>query len=98
MSTVGVSEFRARMGAYLQRVRRGEVVRITDRGQVVAEIWPPRKTERLTGELAGLQRLIDRGVVSEGGPNDPALYKPTGLHCLPGTVQRLIDEDREDRL
>ena len=55
------------------------------------------RPSRLPPELAGLQRLIDRGVVTAGGPNDPSLYPPPVARCPPGTVQRLLDEERPDR-
>ena len=101
VTTVGIRELKAKLSAYLRRVKRGETVRVTDRGVVVAELRAPAKKpareQDLSPDMAGLRRLIERGVVSEGGPNDPSLYAPTGLHCPPGTVQRLIDEDREDR-
>lgn len=97
MSTVGIRELKAHLSAYLRKVKRGETVRVTDRGRVVAEIRKPREERNLDPDLAGLQRLVDRGVVSEGGPNDPSLYGPTGIKSPPGTVERLIDEEREER-
>jgi antitoxin (DNA-binding transcriptional repressor) of toxin-antitoxin stability system len=36
--TVGTKELKNRLSHYLRRVRAGEVVRVTDRGRVVAEI------------------------------------------------------------
>ncbi len=98
MSTVGIRELKSNLSAYLRRVRKGEVVVVTDRGTPVAEIRKPARRSKLPPELAGLQRLIDQGLVSEGGPNDPKLYKRSPLRCPPGTVQRLLDEMREDRI
>ena len=41
MKDVKVTELRQNLPAYLARVRRGERVRITSRGKVVAELAPP---------------------------------------------------------
>ena len=97
MSTVGIRELKAHLSACLRRVRKGEVVVVTDRGVPVAEIRRPAPRKKLPPELAGLQSLIDRGIVSEGGPNDPSLYVRTGVRCPPGTAARLLDEERGER-
>ena len=97
MTTVGVRELKAKLSDYLRKAQAGEVVQVTDRGRVVAEIRSPVPRRKLPPELAGLQRLIDAGLVSEALPNDPSLYRATGLHCPAGTVERLIDDLREDR-
>jgi len=41
MKEVKVTELRQNLPAYLAKVRRGERVRITSRGKVVAELTPP---------------------------------------------------------
>lgn len=41
MKEVKVTELRQNLPAYLAKVRRGERVRITSRGKVVAELAPP---------------------------------------------------------
>ncbi len=41
MATVGVRELKNRLSEYLRRVAEGEVVIVTDRGRVVAELRPP---------------------------------------------------------
>lgn len=41
MADVKVTELRQHLPAYLARVRRGERLRITSRGKVVAEVVPP---------------------------------------------------------
>ena len=63
---VGSRELKNRLGAYLKRVRRGERLIITDRGEPVAQITPvepepprPKTLEEIHQELAaqGLLRL-----------------------------------------
>ncbi|MCK6479953.1 MAG: type II toxin-antitoxin system prevent-host-death family antitoxin [Planctomycetes bacterium] len=97
MRTVGVRELKAKLSEYLRSVRGGEVVLVTDRGRVVAELRAPGSARHLPPSLEGLRDLIERGVVSEGGPNDPALYRMSGISLPPEVVRRLLDEERGDR-
>lgn len=70
MQKVGAREFKNRMGRYLQEIRRGRSLMITDRGRPVAKLVPPDDdtkpeppglTERLRGlEAQGLIRLARR--------------------------------------
>ena len=41
MKAVGIRELKARLSQYIREVRRGEVVLVTDRGEVVAELRQP---------------------------------------------------------
>src|SRR5690349_1581446 len=41
MKSVGVREFKDRLSRYLDEVRHGEVVLVTDRGTVIAEVRQP---------------------------------------------------------
>jgi len=99
MRTVGIRELKAKLSLYLRHARRGEVVLVTDRGKVVAEIRPSagKPDAGKDDELAGLRILIDQGLVREGGPTDPSAYRVSPLKTPDGTAQRIIDEDREDR-
>ncbi len=97
MSTVGIRELKSHLSAYLRKVKRGETVRVTDRGRLVAEIRATGRVSLPADELEGLQRLIDAGVLTKGAPHDPSLYRRSPIHCPPGTAQRLLDETREDR-
>lgn len=65
---VGTKELKNRLSHYVRAVRAGEVVQITDRGRVVAEIrgsaaGPARA--RLDEE-AGLERLAAAGILTRG--------------------------------
>jgi prevent-host-death family protein len=59
MKHVKVTELRQNLPAYLARVRRGERIRVTSRGRVIAEISPPAPSadeaaaarERLRGSV-----------------------------------------------
>jgi prevent-host-death family protein len=60
MAAVNVTEFRQKLPTYLERARRGERIRVTSRGRVVAELSPPSST----AEEAALARRRLRGSVT----------------------------------
>jgi antitoxin (DNA-binding transcriptional repressor) of toxin-antitoxin stability system len=41
MKAVGIRELKARLSHYVREVRHGEVILVTDRGEVVAELRQP---------------------------------------------------------
>jgi len=53
--TVGVRELRQNLSVYLERVKKGEALTVTDRGEEVAILRPMPKTESL------LERLVAEG-------------------------------------
>ena len=97
MTTVGVRLLKAKLSEYLRRVRSGEVVLVTDRGRVVAELRAPGSGRALPPSLLGLRDLVDRGLVSEGAPHDGSPYERSGISLPAGSVRRLLDEERGER-
>lgn len=64
MKAVAVKELKNRLSSYLREVRNGEVVLVTDRGQVVAELRQPGPgTPRSVHEQA-LARLYAASAVA----------------------------------
>ena len=59
MSDVNVTDLRENLPSYLERARRGERIRVTSRGEVIAEISAPKATE----EEAEVIRKQLRGTV-----------------------------------
>ncbi|MCC7410555.1 MAG: type II toxin-antitoxin system prevent-host-death family antitoxin, partial [Gammaproteobacteria bacterium] len=57
MHTVGVRELKNRLSEYLRRVRLGERLLVTDRGEVVAEFVPPGQGQGDPAVPAGLRSL-----------------------------------------
>jgi prevent-host-death family protein len=59
MKTASISEAKNRLSAYLDMVRRGESILITDRGRPVARLAPlePGSREQADSRLAELARL-----------------------------------------
>ena len=68
MKEVKVTELRQNLPEYLARVAKGESVRVTLRGRVIAEITPPTKVE----DVAALARARLAGsLVSMDDPTEP---------------------------
>jgi prevent-host-death family protein len=67
MKEVKVTELRQNLPAYLARVRRGERLRVTSRGRVIAELAPPAPSPdevaaaraRLRGSVRRYERPLD---------------------------------------
>jgi prevent-host-death family protein len=96
MVTVGIRELKAHLSAYVRRARAGEVVLVSDRGEVVAQLAPVGPDGR-TDVPAGLRRLAQEGKLRLGQPNDPSLYPIMAPVLPPGSAQRLLDEERGER-
>lgn len=89
---VGTKELKNRLSHYLRRVRSGEVLRVTDRGEEVAEIRavPPQRSGNDDAVLAELEA---EGLVTVGrGRFAPA--RPVSLRGST-SAGRAILEDRD---
>lgn len=90
-STVGVRELRQNLSVYLDRVKKGEALTVTEHGAAVAILRPlPAATsplERLVAEGRGRKPLRDIASVSKA-----AALK------LERPLSALIADDRDDRL
>ncbi len=58
MTRIGVRELRQHASRYLERVKAGEVVEITDRGKLVALLVPPTPAATVRDELIASGRLL----------------------------------------
>ncbi len=94
-SLVGSRELKTRLGAYLQRVRRGETIVVTDRGEPVAELRPLHASDDATEEA--LRRMAAEGLLTR--PTHRRGLRPfKPIKLPPGlSAAELISEDREDR-
>ena len=92
-ATVGVRELKTRLGAYLQQVRQGRVLVITDRGEPVAELKPLRSP---VDEEAKLEHLQALGAVTRLEARSLALFRPIRARGR-RLVSEAIIEDRDDR-
>lgn len=91
-TSLGVRQLRQNLSGYLRRVQRGERLRVTDHGRLVAILAPP------SAAVSALDRMIAdgratpaRGDLLELGPPPPA---PKGEPPL----SRWLEISRRDRL
>ncbi|HUN56696.1 MAG TPA: type II toxin-antitoxin system Phd/YefM family antitoxin [Candidatus Binataceae bacterium] len=99
MKSVGVKQLKSKLSEYLRLVRAGEIVLVTDRDEVVAELRPARRQqdsvdslEELLDSLAGTGEITRASQRKRGWK-----WKTAGLGLSPGSAQALIDEIRADR-
>jgi antitoxin (DNA-binding transcriptional repressor) of toxin-antitoxin stability system len=86
METIGVRELQQHASAALRRVREGETLGVTDRGQLVAVLSPPTPN-------AGLQGLIDAGRVQ---PSIRTVGDLPALRPAAMSTAAALDEQRRD--
>lgn len=88
-NTVGARELKTHLGKHLRRVRAGETLVITDRGEPIAEIRPIQDDlERKLAKLRALGRISGRGV---------GLPPFTPIHAPGVSLSEAVLEDREER-
>jgi antitoxin (DNA-binding transcriptional repressor) of toxin-antitoxin stability system len=95
MRTIGIRELKAQLSSALREVQRGEVLLVTDRGRVIAELRSPgtiasagRPSERALAELAAKGRLR----LAEEQPR----YQLSPIKSPAGRARELLDEDRAE--
>jgi prevent-host-death family protein len=96
MKTIGVAQLKAHLSRYLDQVKHGQEVVVTERGLPVAKIVPLRLAE---GREARRQRLAKAGLLQLGsGRISPVLLKPPkGPRRGFGVLKALLDERAEGR-
>lgn len=93
MTKVGLRELKNRLGVYIAKVRAGETVVVTDRGEVVAELTPPSRTEN-----TALHEMARRGELTLGKPvkDSKALYRKMPPLDIGISSQELLNAEREE--
>ncbi len=98
MKAVGIRELKARLSRYVRDVERGEVVLVTDRGRVVAELRAPGSSGSPESPLdRAFRRLSEGGGLIVGGPHDPGAYAASPVKAPEGTAALLLAEERGER-
>lgn len=95
MRAIGVRELKSKLSEYLRFVAAGEVVLVTDRGRVVAELRKPSQSG--FSEHPVLIEMAAQAKVILGSSNGPELYGEFLLKSEAGTARKLLDEDRDER-
>jgi len=98
MKAVGVKQLKARLSEYLRAVKAGEIILVTDRDEVVAELRPAREPPPPLESDDMLQTLADAGEVTRARQSKGRWgWKARGMGLAPGTAQALLDEIRAER-
>ena len=95
MDSVGLREFKNRLSEYVNRVKAGVAVLVTDRGQAVAELRPVSTTDHAKLRKLSLSDLSRAGLLTLGKPNHRKLYP--SMTCIGRSSSELLDEERGTR-
>lgn len=98
MDRIGVRELRQNASKYLDRVKQGECIEVTERGVPVAIIGPVPTVKK-----SRVQELMDEGRMTPGRGDFAAWLAanpPTSVDPEYGgpSIADLLDEQREERL
>lgn len=99
MRSVGIKALKAHLSRYIDLVRKGEVVLVTDRDEVVAEIRLPSQLvpSGVSRWDLALQEEARRGSVILAKRKE-SLLRTLPTPCDDGLdLQRILDQVREDR-
>jgi antitoxin (DNA-binding transcriptional repressor) of toxin-antitoxin stability system len=98
MEQVGIRELKSNLSSYIRRANAGEIIVVTDRGKVVAQLRAPgplpdeSELPPLLLKAAGEGKVkLGQGTASEG------LYSRRPVSTQEGTALRLLDEMRGER-
>ena len=96
MVTVRIADLKAGLSDYLEKVKAGGEVLITDRGTPIARLLP---LERRVARDSREERLVRKGLLRPGrGFSDELLKPPKGDPSIGASVlAALIEERREGR-
>lgn len=89
--TVGVRELRQNLSVYLDRVKKGEALTVTEHGEAVAILRPLPKASSV------LDRLVAEGRASAPTRSLRDLPRPLKLR-LDKPISEILDETRDERL
>jgi antitoxin (DNA-binding transcriptional repressor) of toxin-antitoxin stability system len=94
VKSVGVKQLKSRLSEYLRLVRSGEIVLVTDRDEVVAELRPARRQFAAADSLEKLlDSLAERGELTRASlSNDRWKWNVRGLGLAAGSAITILDE------
>lgn len=98
MESIGVRELRQNASKYLDRVKRGESIEVTERGVPIAVLGPVPVEKK-----SRYQELLEQGLITPAkGSISEWLKTYTPLEPDPNytgpSLQQILDEQREERL
>jgi prevent-host-death family protein len=92
-AVVGARELKTRLGRYLNRVRRGDTIVVTDRSEPIAELRPIGGSE--DPEAAALARLAATGGLTL--PSRKSLTRVSAARLSGGSASAAVTADRDER-
>jgi antitoxin (DNA-binding transcriptional repressor) of toxin-antitoxin stability system len=95
MISAGIRDLKNNLSRYVRRVERGERVRVTAHGRVVAELGPPT-TPSGTAPQDRFDELVAEEIIRPPVEAGDPLHGWPVLRLAAGTVTRLIEDDRGD--
>lgn len=99
MKTVGIKELKNKLSEYIRLAKAGEVIAITDRGQVVAELRAPKYVDHPLMDDPWFAEQVRLGHItpSKVPPGTPLELKRDYPLFPLEEILRDLDESREDR-
>jgi antitoxin (DNA-binding transcriptional repressor) of toxin-antitoxin stability system len=99
MKSVGIKQLKARLSEYVRMARAGELILVSDRDEVVAQLGPVRHQPPAPGSVNDLlDQLAKRGQVTRAAqPKAGWSWSPRPLGLPDATVAQLLDDQRQDR-
>ncbi len=95
IKNVNIRTLKDKLDAYLRQVQQGDVVLVSDRGTVVAEIRQPSLHSAAADATQDrLQQLADAGVLRLGLPNKPDVYRPADVHLPAAVIDQALEATR----
>ena len=96
MRAIGIKAFKDKVSEYVRLASGGEIVLVTDRDRVVAELGPPLPGRAKSVDDARLADLVRRGILTP--PLMKTVAPPPSIPTLPlSEILRGLDEDRSER-
>ena len=92
-SVVGSRELKTRLGQYLERVRRGETILVTDRDVPVAELRPVQTAGG--SRAAALRKMAAEGLITLG--TGGRLKRFTPIRTRGSSGSSALSADRDER-
>lgn len=97
MLSIGIRELKNNLSHHVRRAEKGERVAVTAHGRIVAELVPPGTASKGRRRRSRYDELVAKGVIKPARESgDPLPDDGVRINLPPGTVQRWIDEDREE--
>ena len=98
LKTVNIRALKDKLSAYLRDVQHGDVLLVTDRGRVIAELRQPTLNHHALDAVQDReQKMMERGDLRIGLPNSPTAYRKTGVRLAEADIDAVLAWTRGDR-